>query len=133
MNYLDLINIKYSFKIVFFIFIVVFLILLVYILNLNMYEMYSTYGYVEDDKIVTKISAEFPEAISSVKYIKIGNKKYNLESYEIVDVIIDNESFINYNIVKLIIDDRLTNNVAFKFDIFYNEEKVYKKIKKILF
>ena len=133
MNYLDLINIKYSVKIGLFLLIIVFLTLVIYFLNLDMYESYPTYGYVEDDKIVTKINIETPEIMGSVKYLKIGGKNYNLESYEVVDVTMDNESFINYNIVKLKISDRLTNNEAFKFDIFYNEEKVYKKLKKILF
>lgn len=132
MNYLDLINIKYSFKIGLFTLVIVFLILMIYLLNLDMYESFSTYGYAEEGKIVTKINIDTPEILNNVKYIKIGDKNYNLESFEVVDVILDDENFINYNLVKLKISNRLTNNEAFKFDIFYNEEKVYKKLKKIL-
>lgn len=133
MNYLDLINIKYSFKLGLFLFTIVFLALVIYILNQDMYESYSTYGYVLDGNIITKISIDSPDIIGNLKYIKIGSKKYKIKSMEVEDVVLDKENFINYNIVKLKISDRLTNNEAFKFDIFYNKEKVYKKLKKILF
>ena len=49
MNYLDLINIKYSCKKGLFVLIVIFMTLLVYVLNLNMYESFNTYGYVQDE------------------------------------------------------------------------------------
>lgn len=44
MNYLDLINIKYSCKKGLFVLTTVFIIVLVYVLNLNMYESFNTYG-----------------------------------------------------------------------------------------
>ena len=48
-------------------------------------------------------------------------------------MLLDEENFINYQIVKMKIDERLNNNQVFKIGIFYNEEKVYKKILKMLF
>ena len=133
MNYLDLINIKYSFKKGLFILVLTLFLLIIYILNLSMYESISTYGYFEEDKIVTKLSIDNPDIINTLKYIKIGSKDYKAEIVDISDVMLDNESFVNYQIVKLKINDRFNNNEAFKFDIFYNEEKVYKKLKKIIF
>ena len=133
MNYLDLIYIKYSFKISLFILSIAFIIILGYVLNLNIYESYNTYGYVQDELINIKISIENPDVLTSLKYIKIGSKNYNAEVKEIGEVMFDKENIVNYQMVKLKIDERLNNNEVFKIGIFYNEEKVYKKLKKILF
>ena len=133
MNYLDLINIKYSCKKGLFVLTTVFIIVLVYVLNLNMYESFNTYCYVQDELLNIKISIETPDMLTNLKYIKIGSNNYKVEIKEISDMLLDEENFINYQIVKMKIDERLNNNQVFEICIFYNEEKVYKKILKLLF
>lgn len=133
MNYLDLINIKYSCKKGLFVLTTVFIIVLVYVLNLNMYESFNTYGYVQDELLNIKISIQIPDMLTNLKYIKIGSNNYKVEIKEISDMLLDEENFINYQIVKMKIDERLNNNQVFEICIFYNEEKVYKKILKLLF
>ena len=133
MNYLDLINIKYSCKKGLFVLTTVFIIALVYVLNLNMYESFNTYGYVQDELLNIKISIQTPDMLTNLKYIKIGSNNYKVEIKEISDMLLDEENFINYQIVKMKIDERLNNNQVFEIGIFYNEEKVYKKILKLLF
>lgn len=133
MNYLDLINIKYSCKKGLFVLTTVFIIVLVYVLNLNMYESFNTYGYVQDELLNIKISIQTPDMLTNLKYIKIGSNNYKVEIKEISDMLLDEENLINYQMVKLKIDERLNNNQVFEICIFYNEEKVYKKILKLLF
>ena len=133
MNYLDLINIKYSCKKGLFVLTTVFIIVLVYVLNLNLYESFNTYGYVQDELLNIKISIQTPDMLTNLKYIKIGSNNYKVEIKEISDMLLDEENFINYQIVKMKIDERLNNNQVFEICIFYNEEKVYKKILKLLF
>lgn len=133
MNYLDLINIKYTFKFSLIIFLIFFVLFISYVLNLNIYENFTSYGYVLDDQINLKVLVDNPDILNNLKYIKIGSKDYKAEVKEISEVMLDSENFINYQIVKLKIDERLNDNEVFKVDIFYNEEKVYKKLKKILF
>lgn len=133
MNYLDLINIKYSCKKGLFVLTTVFIIVLVYVLNLNMYESFNTYGYVQDELLNIKISIQTPDMLTNLKYIKIGSNNYKVEIKEISDMLLDEENFINYQMVKMKIDERLNDNQVFKIGIFYNEEKVYKKILKMLF
>lgn len=133
MNYLDLINIKYTFKFSLIIFLIFFVLIISYVLNLNIYENFTSYGYVLDDQINLKVLVDNPDILNNLKYIKIGSKDYKAEVKEISEVMLDSENFINYQIVKLKIDERLNDNEVFKVDIFYNEEKVYKKLKKILF
>ena len=133
MNYLDLTNIKYTFKFSLIIFLIFFVLIISYVLNLNIYENFTSYGYVLDDQINLKVLVDNLDILNNLKYIKIGSKDYKAEVKEISEVMLDSENFINYQIVKLEIDERLNDNEVFKVDIFYNEEKVYKKLKKILF
>lgn len=133
MNYLDLINIKYSYKKGLFVLTTVFIIVLVYVLNLNMYENFNTYGYVQDELLNIKISIQTPDMLTNLKYIKIGSNKYKAEIKEVSDILLDEDNFINYQMVKLKIDEKLNDNQVFEISIFYNEEKVFKKILKLLF
>ena len=98
-----------------------------------MYESFNTYGYVQDELLNIKISIQTPDMLTNLKYIKIGSNNYKVEIKEISDMLLDEENFINYQIVKMKIDERLNNNQVFEIGIFYNEEKVYKKILKLLF
>ena len=118
MNYLDLINIKYSCKKGLFVLTTVFIIVLVYVLNLNMYESFNTYGYVQDELLNIKISIQTPDMLTNLKYIKIGSNNYKVEIKEISDMLLDEENFINYQIVKMKIDERLNNNQVFEICIF---------------
>ncbi len=94
MNYLDLINIKYSCKKGLFVLTTVFIIVLVYVLNLNMYESFNTYGYVQDELLNIKISIETPDMLTNLKYVKIGSNNYKTEIKEISDVLLDEEKIL---------------------------------------
>ena len=92
-----------------------------------MYESFNTYGYVQDELLNIKISIQTPDMLTNLKYIKIGSNNYKTEIKEISDVLLDEENLINYQMVKLKIDERLNNNQVFEICIFYNEEKVLGK------
>ena len=68
-----------------------------------------------------------------MEYIKVDNKKYLGKVINISEVQLDNVSLINYQEVKLETSVDAVDNQIFKVSIFYNKEKVIKKIKKIIF
>ena len=125
MSYLDLLNIKYKFKIFLLITIIFFIVICTYILNLEIYDTNITYGYKENGLIVAKISIDTPDILNSIDYIKIGDS--------IGEISLDKENLINYQEVYLKFNNDLKENQVFKLTIMYNKEKVYKKLKKMLF
>lgn len=133
MSYLDLLNIKYKFKIFLLITIIFFIVICTYILNLEIYDTNITYGYKENGLIVAKISIDTPDILNSIDYIKIGDKKYKTLVNSIGEISLDKENLINYQKVYLKFNNDLKENQVFKLTIMYNKEKVYKKLKKMLF
>lgn len=133
MSYLDLLNIKYKFKIFLLITIIFFIVICTYILNLEIYDTNITYGYKENGLIVAKISIDNPDIINSIAYIKIGDKKYKVLVSSVGEISLDKENLINYQDVYLKGDNELRENQVFKLTIMYNKEKVYEKLKKMLF
>ena len=49
------------------------------------------------------------------------------------EISLDKENLINYQDVYLKVDNELRENQVFKLTIMYNKEKVYEKLKKMLF
>ena len=131
MSYLDLLNIKYKFKI--FLLTTIMIFIGICILNLEMYDTNITYGYKENGLIVAKISIDTPDILNSIDYIKIGDKKYKTLVNSIGEISLDKENLINYQEVYLKFNNDLKENQVFKLTIMYNKEKVYKKLKKMLF
>ena len=96
MSYLDLLNIKYKFRL-FIIFIAIFLIsLLIYILNLKMYDEIETYGYVLDKQIITRLNIDTPDMINNIRYVVIGSKRYKTTIDKVGEFSIDKDNLVNY-------------------------------------
>lgn len=133
MSYLDLLNIKYKFKKILILTIIIFIGMCIYILNLEIYDTNITYGYKEKGFIVAKISIDNPDIINSIAYIKVGDKKYKVLVNSVGEISLDKENLINYQDVYLKVDNELRENQVFKLTIMYNKEKVYEKLKKMLF
>lgn len=133
MSYLDLLNIKYKFKEFLILTIIIFIGICIYILNLEIYDTNITYGYKEKGFIVAKISIDNPDIINSIAYIKVGDKKYKVLVNSVGEISLDKENLINYQDVYLKVDNELRENQVFKLTIMYNKEKVYEKLKKLLF
>ena len=126
MSYLDLLNIKYKFRL-FIIFIAIFLIsLLIYILNLKMYDEIETYGYVLDKQIITRLNIDTPDMINNIRYVVIGSKRYKTTLDKVGEFSIDKDNLVNYQ------DVNLKENQVFKMKVLYDEEKVWEKLKKII-
>lgn len=132
MSYLDLLNIKYKFRL-FIIFIAIFLIsLLIYILNLKMYDEIETYGYVLDKQIITRLNIDTPDMINNIRYVVIGSKRYKSTIDKVGEFSIDKDNLVNYQDVYLQVESNLKENQVFKMKVLYNEEKVWEKLKKII-
>lgn len=132
MSYLDLLNIKYKFRL-FIIFIAIFLIsLVIYILNLKMYDEIETYGYVLDKQIITRLNIDTPDMINNISYVVIGSKRYKTTIDKVGEFSIDKDNLVNYQDVYLQVESNLKENQVFKMKVLYDEEKVWEKLKKII-
>ena len=133
MNYRDLLNIKYSIKKYILIVLIIVICLLLFIGNKKMLDIYNTIGYVKDDTLVADIPISSSMSISSMKYIKVNNDYYYLNDLSISDILLDENNLVNYQEVIIQLKDNINNHMLVPITIYYNEEKVFEKIRKIVF
>lgn len=133
MSYLDLLNIKYKKGLPLILTIIIVLIMLGVYLNRNICEVYKTYAYISDGYLVVNVSIDEPLVISELEYIKVDKKNYNAKVSQVSEVILDKENMFNYETIYLESNYKYKENQVFEISLFYNKEKGYQKLKKILF
>ena len=133
MSYLDLLNIKYKFKLILIFISIFFIGILIYVLNLKVCDRIESFAYKEKGLVITRLIIDTPDTINSLKYILIGNKKYKATIDKYGDYSLDKDNLVNFQDVYFKVDGNIKEGQVFRIAILYNEEKVYKKLKKMLF
>ena len=132
MNTEELLNIPYkTFKLIF---VITFLLIvvLISILNIKVYDVYNTYAYYENGNIVLNIPITYSDTIINTEYFKITDKKYDFYVMAVSDVLLDSKTMVNYQEVIVSVSDVYPEKAVVKVSIYYNKEKVWEKIKKLL-
>lgn len=133
MSFRDIINIPYKGRVKFCLVLGIILGVLLYVSSKETCDVYNTYGYILDNELIINIPTNYPDTINNMEYIKVDNKKYLGKVINISEVKLDAASLINYQEVKFATNIDVVDNQVFKVSVFYNKEKVIKKIKKIIF
>ena len=120
---------RYFFKIII---LTLLIVMLGSVLNFSIYNVYETNAFVDEDVIVLKIRPGSNEIIDKKEYILIDNIKYYLDVIDISPVAISKEEQEAYQLVSLK-NNGFKSNSILKIDIYYNKEKIYKKIKNLIF
>lgn len=100
--------------------------------NQKIYDVYNTLGYINNDYLIVNIPVSSPDTISQMEYIKIDNQKYDLKIASISEIMLDQNSLVNYQELRFKVDKFYENQVM-NVTIYYNKEKVLEKLKKIIF
>ena len=105
--------------------------------NILGYDVYMGKGYVEcvdNCKVSLSLSLENASILTNIEYINIQDNSYYEFDYELSDIEIDLENNLNYQILTFNgLDDRLNNRTIQDIKIFYNKEKLFKKIISMFF
>ena len=132
MSILELINIKYHYKLKLIMFLLIAIIFMVYMLDKSFCDIYVTKGYAYDNLLNINLRIDDREILNNIKYIKIDNKRYEFRIESISDYMLDEVFMDNYQVVKIKINASFIDNQVVSMSIFYNEEKGYEKLKKLL-
>ena len=132
MNYRDLLNIKYSIKYYFLLLILLFILLFIFISNKKIMDVYQTIGYVKDNNILINIPIS-NTMLSSLDNVTIEDNKYYKNDLVVSDILLDEINLINYQEIEIGLNNDIDDNLVVPVTIYYNEEKVLTKIKKLLF
>ena len=130
MNYDELLNIKYKVYNGFLVLIILGIILTVYLFNNEVYDVYNTFGYINNDNLILNIPIEYSDTVVNGEYLMINDKKYNYEILNISEILQSNN--INYQEVTLKFENQFLENMVLNTNIYHTKEKVFNKIKKII-
>lgn len=131
MNYEKILNIPYKTFSVFTIIVISIVIAFLIVINIEVPDVYNTYGYFKDGSLVLNIPITYSDTILNGDYLKINKKNYNLELISISSLLMDTNTFTNYQEVSFRIPDSYPENLIVKTSIYYAKEKVLNKIKKL--
>lgn len=130
MNYDELLNIKYKVYNGFLVLIILGIILTVYLFNNEVYDVYNTFGYINNDNLILNIPIEYSDTVVNGEYLMINDKKYNYEILNISEILQSNN--INYQEVTLKFENQFLENMVLNTNIYHTKEKVFTKIKKLI-
>ena len=130
MDYDELLNIKYKVYNGFLVLIILGIILTVYLFNNEVYDVYNTFGYINNDNLILNIPIEYSDTVVNGEYLMINDKKYNYEILNISEILQSNN--INYQEVTLKFENQFLENMVLNTNIYHTKEKVFTKIKKII-
>ena len=99
--------------------------------NVEIYDVYNTNAYYKDKHLVFDIPITYSDTILNGKYLKIDGKKCDYEVIYVSDMLIDANTFINYQEVIVDIDEEFPENLVIMTSIYYDKEKVFTKLKKL--
>lgn len=133
MSYLDILNMKYKYSFKIIILSTLFILFIIYLLNLDIYNTYQIKGYVIDNLVYFKLPIEYPDVINNLEYIKINEEKGNYEIKNISAVMFDEDNLVNYQLISIDTKKEEKEENIVNICIYYNKEKVYKKLQRLLF
>lgn len=132
MSCLDLINMKWKWHKKLLVIFGLFLIMTLFLLSRDVSDIYNTYGYVVNSNIVFNLDLEHTDILNKKNYIKVNGDVCDLEVLDIGDIQVDRDNLINYQ--EIVLDGYQSDyeNQVVKLTIYYNKEKVWKKLKKVI-
>lgn len=132
MDYHTLLNLKIKYFIWCFITLFFFLIITMEILNIKYYDTYNCLGLSHDSLLYLNVPINSPDTIINGEYLKIKDELYSYEILSISDLNFDSVNNINYQIYEIKIKETFKENELVNITFYANQEKLWKKIKKIL-
>ena len=132
MNYRDLLNIKYSIKNYLVLMVLLLIIIFIIIGNNKITDVYKTLGYTNEKNIIINIPIN-NTMLSTLDKISIEDNYYYLDDLIISDILLDENNSINYQEIVINSKYDIKSNLLVPVTIYYNEEKVLEKIKKLVF
>ena len=113
---------------IFFLFLI-FILLMTFYLDID--DIYYSKAYVEcENECVLTLTLPINDVkkIKDINYISIEDKINTINSYDISDIQVDFDKGINYQIMTIITNNNLTNKTIQDIKIYYNKEKIIKKL-----
>lgn len=132
MNYEELLSIHYQNRKWIIIFAFLFLAMVIMALNVTVCDVYNTFAYYQNNNLILKIPIAYSDTVLTTEFFKINNNEYEFNIVQLSNLLVDTTTMTNYQEIILEIPESFPENTVVQVAVYYNKEKVYKKIQKLL-
>ena len=132
MDYYTLLNIKPKYKLWFLIITFLIIVFIIYFCNKNIYDTIKIKGIIKNNSIMINMPVKYSDTLINGNFLKIDNKKYDYKINKISSLKIDDQSLLEYQTIEIKIVNNFKDNQILNLSIFYNNEKIINKIKRII-
>lgn len=114
--------------------IITLILLLILVIMSFIYKTYDTkvvIGYIscqEECYLDIKVDLNLVSKLDDVKFIEVDNKKIDIISTDISEVLADNNNSLNYQIIKYKLDIHEYKSLFYEVKLYYNKDLIIKKI-----
>lgn len=132
MRYLDLLNVKckWHWKVIWLFCLFAFFVS--FVLSRDIQDVYNTFGYVKNGNIVFNLDLDHVNILDKIDCLKVNGVISEAKVLNVGELMIDEKNLINYQDVILDSSNNYVENQVVKLNIYHNKEKVWRKLKKII-
>lgn len=131
LKYEDVLFIKCPKNKVMFYFVCILIVLLYFANSMYTYDNLIVSGIYSEEIISINVLSDYSSIITRGEYIKIDDEKYEYQVLSVSEIISDGINY--YQTIEIEVPKNYFDNEVLEINIFYDHEKIIKKIKKLIF
>ena len=131
-SYQRLLHIKYHNHLCALLIFVLLVILSWYIAKKDMYDKLDILAVSDGENLLLNIPVKYSDTLNESTIISIKNKRYSYKLNSISELLYDEVTKTNYQTFSISIEDKFPLNEIVNVRIYYNKEKIYLKVLKLI-
>ena len=108
--------------------VIITVIFMCYLFTVDIYTIFITKGYYKDNMLYMSIEYNDTSKVNDAVVMSINNDKVKFTINNISEIKLDEYNLINYQDFIIDLDKQYKNNELLDIKMYYNKERVYKKL-----
>ncbi len=108
--------------------VIITVIFMCYLFTVDIYTIFITKGYYKDNMLYMSIEYNDTSKVNDAVVMSINNDKVKFTINNISEIKLDEYNLVNYQDYIIDLDKQYKNNELLDIKMYYNKERVYKKL-----
>ena len=108
--------------------VIITVIFMCYLFTVDIYTIFITKGYYKDNMLYMSVEYNDTSKVNDAVVMSINNDKVKFKINNIGEIKLDEHNLVNYQDYIIDLDKQYKNNELLDIKMYYNKERVYKKL-----
>lgn len=108
--------------------VIITVIFMYYLFTVDIYTIFITKGYYKDNMLYMSVEYNDTSKVNDAVVMSINNDKVKFKINNIGEIKLDEHNLVNYQDYIIDLDKQYKNNELLDIKMYYNKERVYKKL-----